>query len=654
MYTKYTHRRALSASLARISAVALLALAGASPMLPAHAGPDDGRIITTQGHVDAPKTYWENGGFALKNEANPYKTGADLYDLDKTVNWVGKGWDGRNGASQYTLTLTDSPNLRFLGEPGQTLYMAPTLTWGNHDPIWAGLGSSVKIPTEKFRDGIYATDILSVEGPGRMELFRYNPDEGPADVNRILSSTSTGWHSWLLSKGSHTHNTTTFTRPGRYVVTYRTVARGTDGSIIQSPPQKLVWQVGGRKPILGDGTPNAVPTIDRYNAAPVGNLDLAKYVLSVAPHKLDPDPAKNKDADDKLSDITFTAADKNLSGTLTLYNNGYFLTDLEVKNGTATWSEMMGGESSHLQAVFTPSGNEGARWISHKLAYEPGHAESVYSDDGTGDWPVEEPDERNTVLPTAQYTPASGDYTVRTVPSTREGYRTLEVTFADPNVRGFIRGGFYAPNDYEYPKFDIETTIDNGVARFTYREDSYFENSELIVKVLPHPDMNARTSQVKLTQNYQRGGDYSATGTLGADSPAANPQPGDSHTPDPQPSPSADPSGPDPNDALPSVSPAPAAPEKPSANPTPSRDGDTQRTQNPAPKAPAPMPTCEAGKIDGRYKIGDGHLDLQAQLRDNRLELGLKDDSGLIDADSVVRPLDTVVWTVSVLSVNAS
>ena len=647
MYTKYTHRRALSASLARISAVALLALAGASPMLPAHAGPDDGRIITTQGHVDAPKTYWENGGFALKNEANPYKTGADLYDLDKTVNWVGKGWDGRNGASQYTLTLTDSPNLRFLGEPGQTLYMAPTLTWGNHDPIWAGLGSSVKIPTEKFRDGIYATDILSVEGPGRMELFRYNPDEGPADVNRILSSTSTGWHSWLLSKGSHTHNTTTFTRPGRYVVTYRTVARGTDGSIIQSPPQKLVWQVGGRKPILGDGTPNAVPTIDRYNAAPVGNLDLAKYVLSVAPHKLDPDPAKNKDADDKLSDITFTAADKNLSGTLTLYNNGYFLTDLEVKNGTATWSEMMGGESSHLQAVFTPSGNEGARWISHKLAYEPGHAESVYSDDGTGDWPVEEPDERNTVLPTAQYTPASGDYTVRTVPSTREGYRTLEVTFADPNVRGFIRGGFYAPNDYEYPKFDIETTIDNGVARFTYREDSYFENSELIVKVLPHPDMNARTSQVKLTQNYQRGGDYSATGTLGADSPAANPQPGDSHTPDPQPSPSADPSGPDPNDALPSVSPAPAAPEKPSANPTPSRDGDTQRTQNPAPKAPAPMPTCEAGKIDGRYKIGDGHLDLQAQLRDNRLELGLKDDSGLIDADSVVRPLDTVVWTVS-------
>ena len=57
--------------------------------------------------------------------------------------------------------------------------MAPTLTWGNHDPIWAGLGASVKIPTEQFRDGVFATDILSVDGPGRMELFRYTPTTAP-------------------------------------------------------------------------------------------------------------------------------------------------------------------------------------------------------------------------------------------------------------------------------------------------------------------------------------------------------------------------------------------------------------------------------------------------------------------------------------------
>ena len=81
------------------------------------------------------------------NEANPYKTGADTYELDKTVNWVGKGYSTRDGKSQYTMTLGDSPSLAFLGEPGQTLYMAPHLTYGNQDPIWAGLGASTKVPT---------------------------------------------------------------------------------------------------------------------------------------------------------------------------------------------------------------------------------------------------------------------------------------------------------------------------------------------------------------------------------------------------------------------------------------------------------------------------------------------------------------------------
>lgn len=108
-----TQRRAPGKPLARLSVAALIILTGLAPSITAHAGPDDGRIITTKGHVDAPKAYWENGTFVLKNESNPYKTGADLYDLDKTVNWVGKGWDGRNGASQYTLTLPNSPSLGF-------------------------------------------------------------------------------------------------------------------------------------------------------------------------------------------------------------------------------------------------------------------------------------------------------------------------------------------------------------------------------------------------------------------------------------------------------------------------------------------------------------------------------------------------------------
>lgn len=684
---------ALRRAAAFLSAAALLALAGAAPSLPAAAGPDDGKIVTTKGHVDAPKAYWDeqNGTFVLMNEANPYKTGADTYELDKTVNWVGKGYSTRDGKSQYTMTLGDSPSLAFLGEPGQTLYMAPHLTYGNQDPIWAGLGASTKVPTERFRDGVFATDILSVEGPGRMELFRYNPDDAPADVYRMLSSSSTGWHSWLLDKGSHTHNTTTFTRPGRYVVTYRTVARSTDGRIISSKPSKLVWQVGGMQPVLGDGTPTAVPTVDRYNAAPVGDLDTAKYALSVAPHRLDADPAKNKDADDKLSDITFTAANKNLKGTLTLYNNGYFLTDLPVVNGTATWSEMLGSEGSQLQAVFTPDTSdansaEASRWISHKLTYEPGKAESVYSDDGNGSWPEEIPDAANTVLSTEQYTPTSMDYDVTVTPN-GNGFSTVEVRFKDPKVRGFLRGGFYAQDDPVYPYLDLEGSIEDGVARFTFRDESFYKGTALRVKMLTHPDMNASASTTEVAAKYEPGTKYTAHGALAPDSApigdAPKPAPVDpAPSAEPTVAPSAEPSA-EPSDApseaptaepsnAPSVSPSevptvpavptasaePSAPAPAPSSPAPSTPAPSSPAPvNPTPSAPAPSAEpstpgtpgnqCVPGKIDGRTKISHGHLDIQATLKDRQLSVGLRDDSGIIDADSTVRPLDSVVWTVS-------
>lgn len=647
---------ALRRAAAFLSAAALLALAGAAPSLPAAAGPDDGKIVTTKGHVDAPKAYWDeqNGTFVLMNEANPYKTGADTYELDKTVNWVGKGYSGRDGKSQYTMTLGESPSLAFLGEPGQTLYMAPHLTSGNQDPIWAGLGASTKIPTDRFRDGVFVTDILSVEGPGRMELFRYNPDDAPADIYRMLSSSSTGWHSWLLDKGSHTHNTTTFTRPGRYVVTYRTVARSTDGRIISSKPSKLVWQVGGMQPVLGDGTPTAVPTVDRYNAAPVGDLDAAKYVLSVAPHRLDADPAKNKDADDKLSDITFTAANKNLKGTLTLYNNGYFLTDLPVVNGTATWSEMLGSEGSQLQAVFTPDTSdensaEASRWISHKLAYEPGRAESVYSDDGNGSWPEEIPDEANTVLSTGQYTPTSMDYDVTVTPN-GNGFSTVEVRFKDPKVRGFLRGGFYAQDDPVYPYLDLEGSVEDGVARFTFRDESFYKGTALRVKMLTHPDMNASASTTEVAANYEPGTKYTAHGALAPDSapigdtskPApVDPAPSTEPTVAPTEAPSAEPSN------VPSVSPSevPTVPAVPTASAEPSAPAPTPSAEPSTPGTPGNQ--CVPGKIDGRTKISHGHLDIHATLKDRQLSVGLRDDSGIIDADSTMRPLDSVVWTVS-------
>ena len=55
----------------RIAAMALSAALALSPLAaPSLASPDDGKIVTTAHHIDAPKVYWRDNNFALLNEAN--------------------------------------------------------------------------------------------------------------------------------------------------------------------------------------------------------------------------------------------------------------------------------------------------------------------------------------------------------------------------------------------------------------------------------------------------------------------------------------------------------------------------------------------------------------------------------------------------------
>ena len=110
---------------------------------------------------------------------------------------------------------------------------------------------------------------------------------------------------------------------------------------------------------------------------------------------------------------------------------------------------------------------------------------------------------------------------------------------------------------------------------------------------------------------------------------------------------SAEPSVPAPAPSSPApTTPAPSSPAP--ANPTPSAPAPTSPAPSAQPSTPGtPGNQCVPGQIDGRTKISHGHLDIQATLKDRQLSVGLRDDSGIIDADSTVRPLDSVVWTVS-------
>lgn len=605
---------------AKLAALVLALSAGvAGGITPAYAGPDDGKYITTQGHVDAPKAFWENDSFSLKNESNVRGNGPEPLPLEQTANWVGKGWSGDGkGTNQYIFTTDNTPSLQWIGEPGKNYYMAPQLPSFNHDPIWAGLGADSNIPVEKFRDGTFATDILSVNGPGTMELFRYTNFGNMADSMRMLSSTTSGLNSYLLHQGTHSHNYTIFSKPGRYEVTYRTVARSADGTeTIASKPTTLVWQVGGKKPISGEGTVTSVSTEDRYKAAPEGNLESANYRLSITPH-----PGRERDGDDKLTDISFTSGSAQ-KGTLTLFVNGYFLTDLDVVDGKATWDEMLGSEESQIQAVFTPAeGEDAARWVSWPATYKPGESSDISSMAGNGTWPVQIPDARNIVMNTEHYTPTSTEYTVSLEPTENPDISRLRIEFKDKNFRGFINGGLFSEGEDTYPDTPFSATVVDGVAEQYVDTGGYLNGTHPRFDIVPHPDMNVAAFSHRFKDSFNASVAQTEQGKLKITTGA--------ETPDP---PADD------------VAPTPAPTPSPSDAPTP------QPTDNPAEPAPSGssetgLKQCVAGDFKGKYPISAGHLDLKASLRNSALGFAVKDDTGAISPQSVERSANDIALMV--------
>ena len=620
-----------------------VALAGALAlgMLPAaHAGPDDGRYVATRGHVDAPKTYWQDGGFVLLHEAG------ETRPLEEAVNWVGKGWSTR-GTSQYTFTLDDSPALKHLGKPGEVWYRAPALPWGNQDPIWAGFGADTDIPAETFRDATFSLDLLTVDGPGRMEMFNYFPNEYPTGFRPLLSSFRNGWQSSRLRPGSHTHNETVFSKPGRYELTYRTVARGTDGSVIASKPSTMVWQVGGMSP----GSTPTIPTRERYDAAPVGSLKEAGYRFSATPKT-----EVVMDADEHLTTLSFDAEDPSLTGTLTLYIDGYFLTDLPVRDGKAAWDEMLGSYDSQLQAVFTPEGEEGARWVSPVLNHQPGESAAVNSSQGEGQWPQKLPVPENQPLETGTYSPKSTGYRIAVQNEEFDGveYSKISVRFDDPKVRAFIGGGYYSDPEIEYPDSSVEGNTDAGEMTTYVEADEWLHGTTVTLKIMPHPEMNLQGMTVDLPKTFGPGYSYVGYGQMTrAEGGSHELEKVSAEQLSPTPIPAPEPSQPEPSrpaePTQPEPSSEPSQPEpssEPSSEPSqPSQSEPSQpETSQPSQPSPPEPRRCVSPELEGRALLDNGHVDLMAhQEETGNLSLSLKDETGQISRQKELRPLREVL-----------
>ncbi|QCB27368.1 choice-of-anchor M domain-containing protein [Corynebacterium endometrii] len=494
----------------RIRGLALLTTAAltASVLTPAvaHAGPDDGKVVGTQKHIDAPKAYWTGDNFTLNALADT--------PLDDAVLWVGKGYNGGTGAQQYQYTLPDNDAFSDVGTPGQTYYAAPRNPGGNQDPIWWGYGADAGIPTDDFNQEAASMDLIAVEGPGEVEMFADNGDV--SSLKRLLGTGESSPKSIKLSPGLHTHNTTLFTKPGRYVLTYRSTARGEDGNLIASEPQRLAVQVGGQKPL--DAPTQSLQ--ERYDAAPSGDAAAAGYSLSIQPKQ-----SQDNSGDEHLSTIAFKA-DKPVSGTLTLLIDGYFLTDLPVVDGEATWHEFLGPLDSDIQAVFTPEATAKAapRWISEPVHYRAGESVGTDSTTQADSWVDNTGTER--ALQSTEEAPLGAPGITTKLERVDDETLKFTVDAEDLNFNGFIEGGFYDAPEVTHATKPIEVNVRNGHGEALLSYNSWLEGYTVRYSVIPHPTYRATGSTVTLTESFDPLSPVENTSQLAAlGTAAAEPQP---------------------------------------------------------------------------------------------------------------------------------
>lgn len=619
----------------RIAVAVTAALSTVFAGLPAaSAGPDDGKLILTERHIDSPYVVSKDGQFDARTKYNQIIDGdyeATTAAFADSALWIGKGWDDEaKTRPKYQITLPDNGDFVFIGEPGETYVQAPSgATGSNHKPIWYGFGAESDLDVDNVHNGRVALDLISVDGPGDMEQYNYNPND-VFNLARVVGTTESSSHSISIKPAEHTHLNTLFTKPGRYELTYRVSSRTNDGKFVTSEPRTQVIQVGGQRPL---DTPTE-SLEDRFKKAPQGDAAAANYRLSIAP-KSDPKAG----GDDKLSTITFDAGKESLNGTVTLFVDGYFLTDLAVENGKATWDELLSPKQSNIQAVFTPdtvvagestvqgagesaaevAGAAAPRWISAPLPYSAGESKETTSAQHADALPKgNNKRDLRTPEPGTQLT--SKDVDVRYVSG--DGLTdTYYVEAKDPTFQGAFTGGVYRTmEDTEggYADLPLEGAIVNGKGFVTIDKTYAPREGVLFMNVIPHPGYGLANARGAIAEKFIRGNSYEGTVHLGDSSGASESDPG-----------ASDDAGQQPPVDKPSE--IPHVPES-SENPGESED---------------PMFSQQGrGVCIGKKLLDRGHVDILAKHKADGFEISLKDDTRLIDKKSVERPLNDVALVV--------
>ena len=511
--------------LRRISTAALALFLALTPAA-AWAGPDqDKEWIVTGQHVDAPIPVWHD-------DTNSFSLNTINMPMEKTALWIPKAWTGtgdKDEAKSQLVVPAGRPDLSFLGAEGTVLSAAPQNPGPGNTPIWAGLGAGEIGDTDKFEGETYTLDLISVDGPGRMEMFIDNGDS----VNRFLSSHDTAYRS--VYNPRHTHLYTTFTQPGRYVANYKMTARSADGSAIYSSPiTPLVWQVGGANP--ADGTIKDIEAA--YNSARAERADgnAATPTLTLSHHAERAHPGDNH-----LTDITIDTGVATDSGRAWITVNGYFLTEAVVEGGRATVSELLGADAAAVQAIYIPGGSASARWISQPAQYSQKDIEPVTVGGGDTILGPSNPDPAPVWNP--DHLPVSSrrvDVSYDLVPGTTDQY-TATVRAADPTLRATYKIEFLE-SKYDFsPWCSMEGTLGAGGVDTKPQDLGVCQSDPMYMRVIlrPHPLSDAIMT-VADASDVTVGEHVGLTAMLNLrDGVAApeEPEPAPTPTPDPSPSP---------------------------------------------------------------------------------------------------------------------
>ena len=511
--------------LRRISTAALAIFLALTPAA-AWAGPDqDKEWIVTGQHVDAPIPVWHD-------DTNSFSLNTINMPMEKTALWIPKAWTGtgeKDEAKSQLVIPAKRPDLAFLGAEGTVLNAAPQTPGPGNTPIWAGLGAGEIGDTDKFEGETYTLDLISVDGPGRMEMFIDNGDS----VNRFLSSHDTAYRS--VYNPRHTHLYTTFTQPGRYVANYKMTARSADGTAIYSSPiTPLVWQVGGANPT--DGTIKDIESA--YNAARAQRTDgnAATSTLTLSHHG-----EREHPGDNHLTDITLDTGVATDTGRAWITVNGYFLTEVGVEGGRATVSELLGADAAAVQAIYIPGDSTSARWISQTVQYsqkdtEPvtvGGTDTILGPSNPDPAPVWNPDH----LPiSSRRVEVSYDL----VPGSTDQY-TATVRAADPNLRATYKIEFFESKWDFSPWCSMEGTLGAGGMDTKTQDLGVCQSDPMYMRVTlwPHPLSDA-VMTVADASDVTVGSHVGLTAMLtmrdGASAPE-KPEPAPNPTPTPAPAP---------------------------------------------------------------------------------------------------------------------